>query len=165
MPQYKKKEGSLVDVQLFSIRRQFAGNATYGDMPGDYGAVFKLLNMGKDDKLIRQGWIQKIEEDPFYDGKTTYECGKCGMKFSHMDAREAHGRKRHSPKRGPTIIDGTESLTPKQKADLLAGVDQYETSPGDFYVPDPEDQQMLAEERKMDAIAPIHWDKTESARK
>ena len=155
-PTYIKKEGSLVEPQLFVIRRQFVGDATYGKQFGDAGLIVNLLNTGNDEKLIRIGYLEK------YDGRDKFECGRCGNWFASMDAREAHGRKRHSPSKR-RILD-LDQLTEAQKRQLIADTEEYATTPQDFHVPDPEDSEIAAEERVWDNRAPLRLDQTAASR-
>ncbi len=143
----------------YVVRGHFMG-ANYGPYPGDPGLIIpKLLNLGKDEQLLRLGYLEE------YKGKDSFECGVCGNKFSEMKYRDTHHRKRHGPRRGP-IIKNLEDLTDEQRQKLFNEVSsEYWTSPGGLRTGDPEDSEILAEERQHDARAPLYMDKTAASKK
>lgn len=141
----------------YVVRRMSGGN--YGPYPGDPGLIIpKLLNLGKDEQLLRLGYIEEYKQ------KDQFECGRCGNKFSTMQWRDSHFRKRHGERFGP-IIRNIEDLNEAQKQLLKDSAADYQTMPGDFMIPDPEDSRLLAEEKHLDAVAPLYLDKTKASRK
>lgn len=164
MATFKKKGGATSAPQLYFIGKQFPGNATYGETPGDAGVIIKLLGARNDEKLIRLYGIQK------FDGKKSYQCGRCGLKFISEHFREAHGRLRHRTG-GPRFVDMNQ-LSPEAKARLVAeagqaglkrGDDGYEVDPGEFHTPDPEDHVLNLQERQLSQE--IDWSKTAASRR
>lgn len=133
---------------------------SYGPYPFDGGLIIpKLLNLGKDEQLIRLGLIEE------YRGKDQYECPGCGNKFRAMNERDSHFRKRHGERRG-AVVKNLEDLTELQKEIFRNEVaTEYYASPQDTMVPDPEDSIIVEEERRAEETAPIFWDKTAASRK
>lgn len=56
----------------------------------DQGQIVELVGAKNDAALIRLGYVIELEPRT-----TTYECAECGGKFTSIEARSAHGRKRH----------------------------------------------------------------------
>jgi hypothetical protein len=64
---------------------------TYAGQDLDRGQIVELQGMVNDEKLLRLGYISKVQEK----SPRILECGECGAKFLDDSARLAHGRRRH----------------------------------------------------------------------
>ncbi len=56
----------------------------------EQGQIVQLVGAPNDEKLVRLGYVVELESRV-----TSYECAKCGAAFTSIEARTAHGRKRH----------------------------------------------------------------------
>src|SRR6266705_2144421 len=81
---------------LVFVRRSFP---SYAGIPADTGAVFPLGGHPGDEKLIRLGFLEKLEASP-----KLATCGVCGTKFLSGKYREAHGDRRHAPDPEPLVV-------------------------------------------------------------
>lgn len=132
---------------------------TYGPYLLDEGLIIpKLLNVGKEEAMIRLGYIEE------YSSKESIECGECGNKFTNMQSRDRHYKKRHGVRRGPKIVN-IEDLSEEQRQALKEEAASWETAPQQFMVGDPEDAEVAAEERRLEQVAPLHMDKTKASRR
>src|SRR5215467_1083706 len=138
---------------------QMGVNSSYGQYPADLGCIIpKLLNLGKDEALLRLGQLQE------YNGKDQYECGQCGNKFISMRTRDSHYVKRHGVRRGPQIKNLDELTDQQREAVRYEMANEYYTSPSEFMIGDPDDRAVAQEERMAQEIAPINWDKTKASK-
>lgn len=74
------------DARRYMARQPF----DYVGLALDQGQIVELVGAKNDAALIRLGYVIELESRT-----TTYECAECGAAFTSIEARSAHGRKRH----------------------------------------------------------------------
>lgn len=137
----------MAKEELYVVRRRFP---FYGTIPGDTGLVMPLAGYVNDEKLIRLGFLEKL------DGRRDLvECGTCGQRFLSGQYRDAHGDRQHNEKLDLDAIVAGASRDP--------GWNRYsETGIEGEIVPDLTGD---AEERRLEREAPIHWEKTTASQR
>lgn len=140
---------------LYYARR---GGWQYGpNHPDDIVDLDQVLTLRRelnDERLIRLGFLAQVTSNPSLVG-----CGLCGKKFITDSALALHGKKWHAGKRDINISDAKK--VPKEQI-------AYELENrlmGDATGVDAQEEVVSAEERAILASRPIHFDKTEGARK
>lgn len=116
----------------------------YAGKPIDRGQVMTLGGYRNDERLIRLGYLQLIEEK----NPRLPECGECGEKFVESRFLTAHGRARHR-NREPNLDMVAAGAYDPTTGEPTAFVD----TTGD------------AEEARLEREAPLYLDKTEASRR
>jgi hypothetical protein len=134
----------MAQEPLYAVRRAFPH---YAGIPADTGAVFPLGGFVNDEKLLRLGFLEKVDGTP-----KLAQCGACGTKFLSGRYRTAHGDRRHAP----------EPLVAGDLGSALEGLGYSPTGIEGAIVPDLTGD---AEERRLNHEAPIYWEKTAASQK
>jgi hypothetical protein len=72
--------------QRYWARRPFG----YSGRQLDRGQVLTLTGAVNDEKLVRLGYVARVERND-----TTYQCAECGAEFIGISERSSHGNTRH----------------------------------------------------------------------
>lgn len=136
----------------------------------DLHQVFELRNEQNDEALIRLRFVASLPK-----GAKLVECGKCGRRFTEEFALNRHGKLRHEAPKGPQVVDdhlGKIDLDDpgalQTRANQLQREMQTAQLADGYMTPNPDaaaEQAAQAEEKLLDEISPIAWDKTQAALK
>lgn len=136
----------------------------------DLHQVFEMRNEQNDEQLLRLRFVA-----PLPPKAPLVVCGPCGKKFTSEFALNRHGKLRHEAPRAPQVKDDTLGRIDTNDPDqLLARAQRLQremqtTQLADGMVaPNPDaDAEVAAraEEKLIDEISPIAWDKTQAALK
>lgn len=97
-------------ADLYYARRPFG----YGDVSLDMGQVVELGGFRNDEKLVRLGYLEKVE------GKRPLkDCRLCPGKFVDEGSRERHGRRTHPDK---PLSDFERERAAEREAKLLEDI-------------------------------------------
>jgi len=99
--------------------------------PYDRGELLKMIGLRNDEKLVRLGYLQECPP-----GRDTWECGHCGGRFIDMGSRDGHVKMRHLRAGQPLSVG-------------MAGATGT-----------PIDTEGEAEERRLEAVAPLYLERT-----
>lgn len=146
----------------------------YGpDFPADMidlHQVFEMRNEQNDEALLRLRYAA-----PLAPKVRLHQCGPCGKKFFSEMALTRHGMIRHSERESaaPKVVDDSlppiDTNDPAQliaRARLLRKQLKDQVLADGFVAPNPDaeaDQRLREEEKLLNEIAPIPWDKTKAA--
>lgn len=133
----------------------------------DLHQVFEMRHEQNDEMLLRLKYVAPVEPRA-----RLLQCGECGRKFTSDLGRTRHGRIRHEPQHGPKIVD--DNLGPidlddpaqlEERAARLRRDMKDIVQAGTMQVPnlDPEDEAAAAENKLLQDIAPVPWEKTAAA--
>lgn len=164
----KKNGGGAARSEYYVVSKAAPGNGNFFGVIGDAGALIdalKLYNVppSKRDQLERT-YLQRVTSPV-----TPSEC-RCGVKFLSEELRAAHIQKRHLAR--PNSVKDFNECTEREREAILRGVGEpglsprdpeYYASQYDFHVPDPEDRQVAAEDRRLQDQ--IDWTKTAASQR
>lgn len=155
-------EGTFIALRPFQYGPKFPEHML------DMHQVFEMKNETNDEALLRLKFAA-----PLPPKSRLSECGRCGAKFTDEFGLNRHGRIRHTVPRGPKIVDDV--LPPIDLDDpnalleraLRLQRDLKNMIPADgVMAPNPEaevDAEVAREEKLVDEMHPIAWDKTAAA--
>ena len=103
----------MAKEEIYVVRRAFP---SYGGIPGDTGAVFPLGGYVNDEKLIRLGFLEKLDTRAY---SALATCGVCGLRFVSGKHRDAHGDRQHRP-----AVD-YEALAVEQAGNMIEALPHY----------------------------------------
>jgi len=135
--------------EVYAVRRRFTA---YDELPGDTGLVFALRGHRLDEKLVRLGYVEKVEGN-----HALATCGICGLSFLTERHRDAHGDLRHNPHRDLDAIIAAGMVS------ALEGMPAYSAT--GIHGAMVEDLSGDAEERHLEQEAPLYLEKTRASQR
>lgn len=139
-------------ADLYAIRR--GGSWDYDGKPADRGLVFPLAGAVNDEKLVRLGFIEKVERPRKLEQYP--RCGHCGNYFLDDRFLVAHGDLRHNARRENALVVGA--------GHPLEGLGGYSATglPEGAILPDLTGD---SAEARLERETPIYWEKTAASQK
>lgn len=144
----------------------------YGPDPAlhllDMHQVFEMRNEINDEALLRLKFAM-----PLAPNTKVVECGRCGKRFTDSFGLNRHGMIRHTERRGPNIIDdplGKIDLDDPnalmERAERLRREMRHIIPADGINAPNPDaevDQAAAADDRLINEMHPVAWEKTAAA--
>lgn len=155
-------QGSFVALRPMQYGRDAVANLV------DMHQVFEMRDEVNDETLLRLRYAMPLAKD-----SPISACGLCGAKFTSDFGLNRHGKLRHTERRGPVIKD--DDLGPIDLDDpeaLLARAERLRRDMKHTFLadginaPSPEAEvsaEERADEKVINEMSPIAWDKTKAA--